>query len=437
MIKERINITVAPELLQKIDLYSKEHSLPRSSFFEQAAIFMLNADKECVLECVTSSPSIHIDAHTAELVKSYVQAYLPDALKECVLECVSEPIKNYIHTHAQDLVKECVTEYFSTRTNLHTECVRNDSVKECVNTHVSTRTNLHTECVKNSPDKECVLECVSPSSTLHTMSPNMEPDYVNDPDAWPINQNCERGYIMPRMPLTWDEYKTDSDWYFASDYWWQHEPSAHPFMSQTLDAQQSAAECCGYLLWGPKGPHKPFNQIELQMLKFAETKPEIQERCFAATGWRPAEPEEHIPLTLQHIELPEIEETPLTSEQAELMERVKKVAEKKNCGMFEAWDLQRENEFFIPEEWELIEKKYMQDTTPLNLFVNIAVKDHLLANESMCRDLIKFLREKYPLCESWKMLEARAEEGSFTISDLCEELIRCGDSVKPLPEIPF
>lgn len=409
MSKRKICVTISEEALEKFDMYAAAHSVTRSLAFEQ----MINMLSSIAGKPYSEEYSKEPDGYsTGEQLESLVKKYSEEYSRLMIEEYSSKQLPDLVREYCQEYsVSQSNGNTFYSQIHPHRESAEEYSVSQ------SSGNTLYSPQVTNSKTDE--------------------PDYVNDPDAWPISQNCERGYIMPRMPLTWDEYKTDSDWYFASDYWWQNEPSAHPFMSQTLDAQQSAAECCGYLLWGPKGPHKPFNQIELQMLKFAETKPEIQERCFAATGWRPAEQEKHIPQTLQHIELPEIEETPLTPEQAELMERVKKVAEKRNCGMFEAWDLQRENEFFIPEEWELMEKKYMQDTTPLNLFVNIAVKDHLLANESMCRDLIKFLREKYPLCESWKMLEARAEEGSFTISDLCEELIRCSDSVNPLPEISF
>lgn len=437
MIKERASVTITPELLQKIDNYAKEHQLSRSAVVEQGMNSFLSSAKKYDEEYYASGSDSNTEEYYSDLVKKYVQSYLLDGLKKYAEEYYFAPLEKHLQSYSKDLVKKYAEEYYASLPKSNTLYYEKDSDKRYARSYPVTSTNSNTQYYDSIPTKKYDEEYYASQSNRNTQISNTEPDYVNDPDAWSINQNCERGYIIPRMPLTWDEYKTNSDWYFASDYWWQNEPSAHPFMSQTLDAQQSAAECCGYLVWGSKGPHKPFNQIELQMLKFAETKPEIQERCFAATGWRPVEQEEHIPQTLQHIELPEIEETPLTSEQEELMERVKKVAEKKNCGMFEAWDLQHENEFFIPEEWELMEKKYMQDTTPLNLFVNIAVKDHLLANESMCRDLIKFLRERYPLCESWKMLEVRAEEGSFTISDLCEELIRCGDSVNPLPEISF
>lgn len=433
MSKRKICVTISEEVLEKFDMYAAAHSVTRSLAFEQMVNMLSSIAGKPYSEEYSKEPGGYSAGGQLEsLVKKYSEEYSRLMIEEYSSKQLPDLVREYCREYS---VSQSNGNTFYSQTHPHKESVKEYSKSQSDGNTFYSQPHSHGESTEEYSTSQSNGNTVY--STQVTNSKTDEPDYVNDPDAWPINQNCERGYIMPRMPLTWDEYKTDSDWYFASDYWWQNEPSAHPFMSQTLDAQQSAAECCGYLVWGPKGPHKPFNQIELQMLKFAETKPEIQERCFAATGWRPAEPEKHIPQTLQHIELPEIEETPLTREQEELMDRIKKVAEKKNCGMFEAWDLQRENEFFIPEEWELMEKKYMQDTTPLNLFVNIAVKDHLLANEPMCRDLIKFLREKYPLCESWKMLEARAEEGSFTISDLCEELVRCGDSVNPLPEISF
>lgn len=273
------------------------------------------------------------------------------------------------------------------------------------------------------------------TSNVNTSSSNLKTSNVNElipsyPEtslkhksgAAALDWGNPQHYKIPPIPDTWEECSHSPEWYFAAKYWKDNEKSAIPFISQPFANQQSCAETCAFLIWGDNAPQSPFDLDFLPLLKFLTTDPAIQEKCFSATGWK---------VPAQHIELPEVEEPPLTEEQTALYERIKKVAEKRECSMFEQWDLQHINDFLEPN----IVERYGQNTTPLNLFVNIAVKDHLLTSEGMCRDLIKILRERYPLCKSWKLLEERAEDGSFAISDLCQTIITSEDADKPLPEI--